>query len=277
MRITKLFTFIFIALLVLAGCGNNGDNKNNDPQNDAAEGKKEVIVGVSPVYLDIANVIKEEFDNDDYSLKVQLFDDNILPNIALEEGSVDINFFQHEIYLDQYNKSNGTDIKAYHDGILKFFMGIFPKEIADLESLKDGASVSIPNDNANRSRALKTLEYNNLITLKDGVEFPTTLDIVENPKNLDLIEMDVLNQASSIQDVDISVINSITVTQAGLDASDAIARESEEESQRYAIVVALLEDTGSEEYAERFIEATLNGDLDDYLKENFGEALYLSK
>lgn len=277
MRISKLYIVIFISLLVLVGCGSETDNENNNSQNDSTEGKKEITVGVSPVYLDIANVIKETFDSEEYSLDVQLFDDNILPNTALEEGSVDINFFQHEVYLDQYNESNGTDIKAYDDGFLKFFMGIYPKEIEDLDSLKDGASVSIPNDNANRSRALKTLEHNKLITLKDDVEFPTTLDIVENPKNLDFIEMDVLNQASSIEDTDISVINSITVTQAGLDASDAIARESKEESDRYAIVVALMEDTDSEEYAEQFIEAAFEGDLDDYLKENFGEALYLNE
>lgn len=277
MRQSKLFIFMVIALFTLASCGNNSGNENNNSQRNASGDRKVVTVGVSPVYLDIANVIKETFDNDDYSLEVQLFDDNILPNIALEENRVDINFFQHEIYLDQYNENNGTDIKAYGNGILKFFMGIYPKNIEDIESLKNGALVSIPNDNANRSRALKTLEYNNLITLKDGIEFPTILDIVDNPKELDFIEMDVLNQASSIEDVDISVINSITVTQAGLDASEAIARESEEESQRYAIVVALLEDTDSESYAELFIEAAYNGDLDDYLKDNFGEALYLSQ
>lgn len=268
MRNNKLFTILLaVLLLLLAACGSTDGNESEG----AEDGKKEVVVGVSPVYNDIAHVIKEEFDKGDYTLVVQLFDDNILPNVALDEGSIDINFFQHSIYLDQYNESNGTEIEAVGDGILKFFMGIYPQEITDLEDLEDGASVSIPNDNANRSRALKTLDHNNLITLKEDVEFPTVLDIVDNPKDLDFVEMDVLQQASSIQDVDISVINSITVTQAGLDASSAIARESEEESQRYAIVLA-----GNEEYAELFKEAAFNGGLDEYLQENFGEALYLS-
>lgn len=275
MRKSKLLT-ILLTLLLLAACGSTNTSEKEDSQDGSSDEKKEVIVGVSPVYKDIANVVKEEFDKGDYTLKVQVFDDNILPNIALDEESIDFNFFQHGIYLDQYNESKGTDLESHGDGLLKFFMGIFPKEIKDLESLEDGATVSIPNDNSNRSRALKTLAHNNLITLKDDVEFPTIIDIVDNPKNLKLIEMDVLKQASSIKDVDISVINSITVTQAGLDASTAIARESEEESQRYAIVVAVKKSAGSEEFAELFKEAALNGSLDEYLKENFGEALYLS-
>jgi len=277
MRKSKLLTILSASLvLLLAGCGSTTTSETKNSQEVSANGKKEIIVGVSPVYKDIANVVKEEFDKGDYTLKVQLFDDNILPNVALDEGSVDINFFQHGIYLDKYNESNGTELEAYGDGILKYFMGIFPKEIKDLESLGDGATVSIPNDNANRARALKTLAHNNLITLKENVEFPTIIDVVDNPKNLKFIEMDVLKQVSSIKDVDISVINSITVTQAGLDASAAIAKESEEESQRYAIVVAVKKNAGNEEYAKLFKEAAFKGSLDEYLKENFGEALYLS-
>lgn len=275
MRKNKLITILLTVLvLVLAACGNT--NANDEENDRSGSKKKEITVGVSPVYNDIANIVKEEFDKGDYTLKVQVFDDVILPNVALDEGSIDINFFQHEIYLNQYNESNGTNIEAVGDGILKFFMGVFPNEITNLDQLEDGARVSIPNDNSNRARALKTLEYNGLITLKEGVEFPTILDVVDNPKNLNLIEMDLLKQASSIQDVDISVINSVSVTQAGIDASTAIARESEEESQRYALVIAVKPGEGNEEYAELFREAAYNGALDEYLKEHFNEALYLS-
>jgi len=258
---------VISSLLVIGitGCGSSST---------ATSEKKEIVVAVSPTFKDMANVIKKEFDKDGYSLNIKVFDDNVLPNIALQEGSVDINFFQHGIYLNQFNKNKGTDLVAYDEkGVIKYFMGIFSNKIKSLDDLKDGDKVSIPNDPSNRGRALKMLASNGLIKLKDGVDIPSKIDIIENKKNLDLVEMDVLKIVPSINDVQAGCVNSIIAVQGGLDPKAALGLEDDKESQRYAIVAALKKGQGNEKYAERFDKALKTQTFKDFLEEKYKGAI----
>lgn len=267
-RYSFMIMTVFIASLLavgLAGCGST---------QTATSEKKEITVAVSPIFKDMANVIKKEFDKDGYVLHVKVFDDNVLPNVALQEGSVDINFFQHGIHLNQFNRNKGTDLAAYDEkGVITYFMGIFSKKVKSLHDIKEGDKVSIPNDPSNRGRALKMLASNGLITLKEGVEIPTKLDIIENPKNLDLIEMDVLKIVPYINDVQFGCVNSIIAVQGGLDPESALGLEDEKESQRYAIVVAVKKEQGSEKYAERFTKALETDAFKKFLKEKYSGAI----
>lgn len=194
------------------------------------------------MYYDLAKVVKQEFDNQNKSsgktVTIKLFDDFVAPDTALQEGSININFYQHGVYLDQYNKQNGTSLTAVDPkGVLTFYMGIYSNSLKSLDDLKDGATVLIPNDAANRGRALKTLQANGLLKLKSA-DVPTILDITDNPKDLKLVETDVLKEVKSLDDADAAVINSITATQGGLDPTQSLGKEDSSESGKYSIIVA---------------------------------------
>lgn len=262
----SLVLALFLAF-ALAGCGGAVKNTATSPE------KKNIVVAASPTLKDILSVAKEEFDKDGYTLELKIFDDLVTPNIALQEGSVDVNFYQHEPYLIQFNQNKGTTLVKYHDGILKYFMGVFSKKIKNLNELRDGATVSIPNDPSNRARALKVLQTNGLIKMKDGAALPTKLDIVENRKNLEIIEIDVMKLVSSLDDVDISTINSIVAVQGNLDLKSAIALEDKAESDKFALIIAVKKDQNSEKAAERLEKALKSDRVRAFLAEKYKGAI----
>jgi len=270
MSIRKMVLVLLICIFAVsvAGCG--------DTQKQAATAtaeKKNITVGTSPVMKDILTASKEEFDKDGYTLDIKVFDDLVTPNIALQEGSVDVNFYQHEPYLEQFNKNKGTNLTKYNNGIIKYFMGIFSKKIKDINDLNDGATVSIPNDPSNRTRALKMLQTNGLVKIKEGVAMPTKLDIVENKKNLNIVEMDVMKLVSSLDDVDCSTINSIIAVQGNVDPKSAIAFEDQGESDKYAIVIAVKKDQNNEKIAERLEKALKSERVKTFLEEKYKGAI----
>jgi ABC-type metal ion transport system, periplasmic component/surface antigen len=270
MNFKKILVFILVVgtLLTLAGCG-----KTQDQAGTKQPDKKNIVVGTSPIFKDILLAVKDEFDKDGYTLEVKVFDDLVTPNIALQEGSIDANFFQHEPYLDQFNKNKGTNLVKYNGGIVKYFMGIYSSKIKNINDLKDGATVAVPNDPSNRSRALKALQDNGLIKLKDGVDLPTKLDIVENKKNLNIVEMDVLKLVSSLPDVDCATIISVVASNGNLDPKSAIATEASSESDKYAIVIALNKNKANEPLAARLEKALKSETLKKFLEERYKGAV----
>ncbi|WP_346356140.1 MetQ/NlpA family ABC transporter substrate-binding protein [Azotosporobacter soli] len=263
-----LLTFLLFALLI-GGCSNQA--KETSPA--SGQEKKSITVGTSPIFKDILAATKEEFDKDGYTLNVKIFDDLVTPNIALQEGSVDVNYYQHEPYLNQFNQNKGTTLVKYGNGTLKYFMGIFSKEVSKLADLKDGATVAIPNDPSNRVRALKVLQSNSLIKLKDDVASPTKLDITENKKNLQIVEMDIMKLVSSLDDVDAATINSIIAVQGGVDPKTALALEDNGESDKFAIIVAVKKGANNEKSAERLTKALQSDRVKNLLEEKYKGAI----
>lgn len=271
MSIRKLVLLLVILAFAvsLAGCG---DTKKGAAETAVNE-KKNVIVGSSPTFKDLFGVVKEEFDKDGYTLTVKIFDDLVTPNIALQEGSIDLNFYQHEPYLNQFNQNKGTTLAKYNGGVIKYYMGIFSKKIKNIDELKDGATVSIPNDPSNRARALKVLQTNGLVKLKEGAAMPTKLDIVENKKNLNIVEMDVMKLVSSLDDVDCSTVNSIIAVQGNVDPKSAIALEDKVESDKYSIIIAVKKDQNNEKIAERLDKALRSDKVKKFLEEKYKGAI----
>lgn len=260
------------ALISTAACGNTSSTAN------AASDTKEIVVGVSPVYNELANVVKTEFDKQNKdsgkTLKVKLFDDFVAPDTALNEGSININFYQHGIYLKQFNDKNGTNLKAIDpDGLFTYYMGIYSNKYDDLKDLPNGATVLIPNDAANRGRALNTLAANDLITLKDNDGIPNILDVSENPKNLKLTETDTLKEVKSLDDADAAVINAISVAQGGLDPRKNLGIEDKKESAKYSIVIAYKDGSGNDKNAELFEKAVKTDAIKDELEKEFKGAV----
>ena len=240
------------ALLSTGACGSANASDDADTKN--------VIVGVSPIYAELANTIKNQFDKQNKAegktLTVKVFDDFVTPNMAVEEGSININFFQHGVYLKEYNKKHGNKLKAYDpNGLFRYYMGIYSKDLTSLKQLKDGDTVLIPNDASNRGRALKTLAANGLLELKDGVAIPGILDIESNPKNLKLTETDTLKEVKSLGDAQAAVVNAISMAQGGYEPTKNLGVEDKAESAKYSLVVAYKDGSGNDKNAKLFTKA----------------------
>lgn len=228
-----------LCLSALAACGGNSTQANGD---SAASDDKTITVGASPTpHAEILNAAKDVLAEAGWTLEVVEFTDYVQPNTALVDGDLDANYFQHIPYLNNFNKENGADLVSAIEMHYEPF-GIYPGKTATLEELADGATIAVPNDGSNETRALLLLQDAGLITLKDGID-PTSdatkLDIVENPKNLDIQEIAAEQLPRSLEDVDLAVINGNYALQADLNAKeDSLITENPEYAQVYVNVVA---------------------------------------
>ncbi len=210
--------------LGLAACGSD-----NGSGSGSADADGPLIVAASPTpHADILNYVKDNLaKKEGLDLEVKEFTDYVLPNTATQDGSVGANYFQHKPYLDDFNKKNGTDLVWVNDVHLEP-LGLYSKSIKKLDELKDGATVAVPNDTTNEGRALKLLDANGIIKLKDDAALDATpADIAENPKNLKFKELEAAQLPRSLGDVDAAVINGNYAVEADLSPKkDAIALET---------------------------------------------------
>ncbi|CAI9408226.1 D-methionine-binding lipoprotein MetQ [Pleomorphomonas sp. T1.2MG-36] len=160
------------------------------------------------------------------TLELVTFNDYTQPNEALERGEIDANAFQHKPYLDNQIQQNGYHIVvAGYTGLWP--IGLYSKTHTKVADLKEGASIGVPNDPSNEGRALKVLEQQGLIKLKDGTGILATVaDIAENPKNLEIKELDAGVVGRAIDDLDGAVVNTDWALKAGLTADNRIAQEA---------------------------------------------------
>lgn len=243
----KLLTILGTALLstaLLAGCGSSA---TTDQTKTAEEGSTVTVAASPSPHAEILEVAKEVLAEQGITLNVKIFNDYVIPNTATESGDVDANYFQHKPYLDDFNKENGTHLTSVAAIHYEPF-GIYAGKTASLDQLADGAKVSVPNDTTNEARALLLLEAQGLIKIKEGAGLTATkLDIVENPKNLDIQEIEAAQLPRTLSDVDVAVINGNYAIEAGLKVSDALAVEAQnsEAAKTYANILVVKE--GNEE------------------------------
>lgn len=201
-----------------------------------------LTIGVSPVpHGDILKYIQENLAaKAGLELTLVEFTDYVQPNLALADGTIDANFFQHVPYMEDFGREHKLDlvsVVAVHIEPL----GIYSNKIKSLADLPDGAVVAIPNDATNGGRALNLLQANGLLKLKEGSGYTATVqDIVENPRNLDIKELEAAQLVRVLDDVSIAVINGNFAIEAGLKpASDALALESGENNP-YANILTVI-------------------------------------
>ncbi len=288
MKMKKLLSILLCAALVLglAACGTAASDptaapESEAPATDAAEtpsGELEkIVVGASSTpHAEILEAVSGELEALGYELDIKIFDDYVMPNLALADGEIDANYFQHEPYLLNFNAENGTDLVSAA-AIHYEPMGIYGGSKSSLDELAEGDIIAVPNDGTNEARALLLLQDQGLITLKDGIdastETATILDIAENPQNLEIVEMEAKNIPHSLPDVAFAVINGNYALQAGLTGNDALASESADSdaAQTYANILAVRageEDSAktqalvtalTSETCRQFIEETYSG------------------
>jgi D-methionine transport system substrate-binding protein len=236
-----LFLAASSATVVLAACG------GGDAEISAAD--EPLRVGASPVpHAEILRFIDEDLAADaGLDLEIVEFTDYVQPNVALDDGSLDANYFQTVPYLEEQEASAGYDFAALEPVHIEP-LGIYSSTLTDLAELADGATVAIPNDPTNAARALRLLEANDLITLADtGDAAPTSLDIEGNPKNLEISEVEAAQVPRALADVDIAVINGNYAIEADLvPAEDALALEEAEGNPNANLVVVRTGDEDDE-------------------------------
>lgn len=276
-------------LLGLTACGgnnaaNNGTAGNNTTDNasgnstadsvDTAD--KTVTVGATPApHAEILEVAKEVLAEEGYTLEIKEFDDYITPNTAVEEGELDANYFQHITYMNQFNEDSGTHLVSVGSIHYEPF-GIYAGKTASLDALADGAQISIPNDATNGGRALLLLEQEGLITLKEGAGITATVnDIVDNPKNLDIVELEARLLPDSLKDVDLAVINGNYAIDAGLKIADALAIESAEgeAATAYANVLTVKEGNENDEGIQALLAALESDEVKTFIEETYDGAV----
>jgi D-methionine transport system substrate-binding protein len=208
--------------LGLTACGSDNDSASSDTSGP-------LVVAASPTpHAEILKYVQDNLAKKaGLDLEVREFTDYVTPNTATEDGSVNANYFQNQPYLDDFNKKNGTHIAPVVTVHLEP-LGLYSRKVKSADDLKSGATVAVPNDSVNEARALKLLDANGIITLKDGVgNEATPADIVKNPKKLTFKELEAAQTPRSLDDVDAAVINGNYAIESDLKpAQDALVLES---------------------------------------------------
>lgn len=239
-----------LAMLLSVGCSNaakesssaessvsevaksEGDSSKaaSEESKAAAGDKQKIVIGTSAICKDVLEVAVGVFNksNAEYEAEIKVFDDAVTPDIATWEGSIDGTFHQYKSYMDNFNESNNAKLITYGKEVFAFQIGLYSNKIKSISEVTDGMTVALSNDVSNRAIALKLLAKEGLITLDEGVEEPSTIDIKENPKNLKFVEMERLNLANAVDDTDMAVVMSDVMRETGRDAASAIAYAQEE-------------------------------------------------
>ena len=243
----------------------------------AAQATTKIRVGASPTpHAEILKVANDVLKPQGYELQIIEYSDYVQPNMALEGKELDANFFQHKPYLDDFNKEKGTKLVSIGTVHYEPF-GIYAGKTASIEELADGASVAIPNDGSNETRALLLLQDAGLIKLKDGID-PTSdatkLDITENPKNLDIQEIAAEQLPRSLADVDLAVINGNYALQADLNAAeDSLITENPDYAKVYVNVVACRSGEENSDKIQALKKAMQSDDVKKYVDETYKGAV----
>ena len=194
--------------------------------------------------------------------------------IALESGDLDANYFQHKPYMDTFNEENGTHLVSA--GAIHYEpFGIYAGKSDSLDELADGAEVLVPNDVTNEARALLLLQDQGLLTLKEDAGLTATInDITENPKNLDIVELEAAQLPRSLQDADIAVINGNYAIEAGLKVTDALAVEASDSlaAQTYGNVVAVREGDEESDKTKALMEVLTSDDIKEFIETKYDGA-----
>lgn len=265
-RILVLILTLILPISILVGCGNKKDK-------DA----KTVKLGVTGEEHEIWNLVKYKLEKEDINLEIISFSDYIKPNIALDEGEIDINAFQHHAYLENFNKERKLNLVSIGDTVFAP-MAVYQGKVKSIEEINKGSKIAIPNDATNLGRALILLQNAGLIKLKDNVGLlPTVKDIVNNPKKLELIELTATQIPRSLQDVDLAVINSGVAVDAKLSPTkDALFIEDSnlETSKPYINLIAAKEENKNNEIYKKVVEAYQSEDVKKAINKRYkGESV----
>ncbi len=265
-KLLFLATTLLLTAGVLTGCG---DRKPCD-------GNVIKVAASATPHAEILDQVKETLAAEGWTLEVTVFDDYVQPNMVVDSGDFDANYFQHQPYLDDFNAENKTKLSTVAKIHYEPF-GIYPGISSDLSVIADGAKIAVPNDTTNEARALLLLADNGLIKVDENAGLTATInDITENLKNLEIIELEAAQVSRVINEVDFVVLNGNYAMEAGLSvAKDAIAAESSESTaaQTYANILVVKEGNENVDGIQALVKAMQSDAVKDYINNTYDGAV----
>ena len=285
----KVLAIVLAALLIvaaLAGCAAKSKTADTTATTDTAaaettDGKLEVLkVGASSTpHAEILEQVKDTLAAEGYDLQIVVYDDYVLPNQSLADGSLDANYFQHTPYLNSFNAANGTDLVSAAKIHYEPF-GLYGNGVASVDAIASDATILIPADDSNETRALLLLAQEGLIELpadasaEKGV---TTLDIVDaKGHDVQALQADTVPaQLANSNEGTVAVINGNYALQAGLHASDALAIEdaSGDAAQTYANIVACRAGEENSAKIQALVKALQSDAVKTYIENTYNGAV----
>lgn len=279
MTFNKFFGLCALASsIALVGCGNDKASEQPTQKETASQtapaetGKIKVGVMSGPehkVAEVAAKVAKEK-----YGLVVEYveFNDYALPNTAVSKGDLDANAMQHKPYLDKDSQEKKLDNLEIVGNTFVYPLAGYSKKIKNISELKEGAVIAVPNDPSNLARALILLEKQGLIKLKDNTNlFSTSLDITNNPKKLNIKEVDTSVAARALDDVDLAVVNNTYAGQVGLTANDGVFVEDKDSP--YVNIIVARKDNAQSEAIQNFVKAYQSDEVEAEAKNQFKDGV----
>ena len=284
-NIKKVLVLVLVVILSLGatGCQSKEEAPVQTPQveSPAAEDTpaelQKITVAATPVpHAEILEQVKEDLVEKGYELEIVVFSDYVQPNLVVEAGDIDANFFQHQPYLDDFNKENKTSIETV--AVVHYEpLGIYPGKSNDLSNIPDGASIAVPNDTTNEARALLLLEANGLIKVREGAGLTATKnDIVENPHNIEIVELEAAQVSRVVGETDFVVLNGNYALDAGFNvATDSLAKEEQdsEAAQTYANILCVKEGNEEREDIKALIEVLKSDKIKQYIADTYEGAV----
>ncbi len=281
-NLKKLLILALIATLAITviGCGNNEPAPSGETPAGETPSQGEltkITVAATPVpHAEILEQVKSELKEKGFDLEIIEFSDYVQPNLVVEAGDIDANFFQHTPYLDNFNEEKGTNLVSV--GAIHYEpLGIYPGQSNDLSNVPQGATIAVPNDTTNEARALLLLEANGLITLKEGAGLTATKnDIAENPYNIDVIELEAAQVARVVGETDFVVLNGNYALEAGFNVeTDALAKEEQDSqaAQTYANILCVKAGNEETEKTKALLDALKSDKVKQYIAETYKGAV----
>lgn len=268
MKLKKLLGLGLATVILVSsvGCSSSKEEKDAVDAADSSENKKIVVGASATPHAEILEEIKPLVEAKGYELEVKVFDDYVLPNTALDEGSLDANYFQHVPYLEETVSQKGYKL-TYTAKLHLEPMGVYSDKINKLDELNDGAKIAIPNDPTNGSRAIKLLADNGLIKVADK-DLLTIKDVTENIKNIEFVEVEAPQLPTVLADVDVAVINTNYALSANLNPTkDAIVIESYDSP--YSNILACREDNKDSEKIKVLTNALTSEEARKFIEEKY--------
>ena len=288
MKLRKLTSTILafaLSALALTGCSSNSGAASTEStttaagSNTATEDKVIKVGATSTPHGEILEFVKSALSEQGYELKITIYDDYVLPNKALADGELDANYFQHTPYLNSFNEANGTDLVSAASIHYEPF-GLYGNGVASVKEVAEGASIVIPADDSNETRALLLLAQEGLITLPEGanaVDGVTVLDIVDNKGyKITAVQADtVAAQFNNSDKGSLAVINGNYALAAGLKISDALAVEdaSGSAAQTYANIIAVRKGDENSAKTTALVNALKTDKVKQYIADTYNGAV----
>lgn len=300
--LTSIIAAFSVAALALTGCSSNtadtasdttadtsaADNAAADTEaadttdggNNVADGDNVIKIGAtSTPHGEILEFVKDKLAEQGYDLRITIYDDYVLPDKAVADGELDANYYQHTPYLNSFNEANGTDLVSVASIHYEPF-GLYANGIASVADIPEGATIVIPADDSNETRALLLLAQEGLITLPEGanaLDGVKTLDIVDDHGfNITTVQADtVAAQFANAGDGSLAVINGNYALAAGLKIADAIASEdaSGDAAQTYANIIAVKSGNENLPKIQALVSALETDEVKDFIAENYNGAV----